>query len=171
MALLKLYPKLERLSLRLKLKNEWLRPLRTGLLLPPLSPRFIAGQSPLQNSAEHLHHFLFGGLPRDLQQQRFGRNSLLDALLAQAVWNVEQRERFRHRGPRPPDLPRHVLMRVLELCSQAMQTVRLFKRSQIFALNILDQSDLKSLCVVSRLFDAGHFPQSRSTRRVIPPLA
>jgi len=97
MALLKLNAKFERLSLRLELKNKWLWPLRTGLLFPPLPPRFIPRQSALQDSPQHLHHFLLGGLPRDLQQQRFGDNSLLHAFLAQAVGNVTKRKRLRNR--------------------------------------------------------------------------
>jgi len=63
------------------------------------------------------------------------------------------------------------LVGVFELRGQAVQTIGLFKRSQIFSLNILDQSNFKSLCVVSRFFDAGHFPQSGSARRVIAPFA
>src|SRR5258706_5501506 len=82
MTLLKLNPELERLIFRLKLKNKRLRPLRTGLLFPAFPPRLVARQPALQDAMQHLHHFLFGGLPRNLQQRRLRHDTLLDTLLA-----------------------------------------------------------------------------------------
>src|SRR6516162_82914 len=96
MALLELNPELERLVLRLEVKNERLGALRAGLLLPALAPGFVARQATLQNPLKHLQHFLFGGLPRNLQEHRLGIDALLDALLAQRLWNISQRERFGH---------------------------------------------------------------------------
>jgi len=73
MALLELNAKLERLSLRLELKNKRLWPLRTGLLFRR-SRRASSRVNPPCRIRRSISHFLFGGLPRDLQQQRFGDN-------------------------------------------------------------------------------------------------
>src|SRR5260221_467096 len=56
------------------------------------------------------------------------------------------------------------------LTQRPNQLVRFFKRRQILALNILDQSDLERLRIVRSLLDARDFAQSRRARRVIAPL-
>src|SRR5258708_18530335 len=171
MAPLELNPELERLILRLELKNKRLRPLRTRLLFAAFATRLIPCQAALQDPMQHLHHFLLGGLPRNLQQQRFRHDPLLDTLLAQHVRNIAQRKCLRHRGARPPNLPRDVLMGVLKLRREPMQPVRFFKRSQILSLNILDESALERLRIISGLLDPRDFAQSPRARRVLAPLA
>src|SRR5215831_21426363 len=103
MALLELNSKLERLGRRLKLKNERPWPLRTCLLLAPFTPRFVTRQPALHNAVEHLDHFLFVWLARNLQQQRLRIDSMIDAPLAQQLRNVPQRKRLGDRRSRPPD--------------------------------------------------------------------
>src|SRR5260221_76022 len=127
-------------------------------------------QSAVQHEMQHRHHFRLVGLTRNLQKQRFRHDPLLDTLLTEGVRNIAERKRLRHRGARPPNLPRDVFMCVLKLRSEPMQPVRFFKRRQILALNILDQSDLERLRIVRSLLDARDFAQSRRARRVIAPL-
>src|SRR5580704_9774422 len=74
MAFRELYPEFETLILRLELKKERPRPLRTALLIAPFASRFIARQSALKDSMHHLYHLLFGWLSRNLQQQRLRDN-------------------------------------------------------------------------------------------------
>src|SRR5260370_3527897 len=171
MALLELNPELEGLRRRLELKDERPWPLRSSMLLAAFAARLIARQPALHDAMEHLDHFLVGGLARNLEQERFGKNAVLDALLPQRVGNIAQRQSFGYRGPRSPNLLGDVLVRILKLRAQAVQTVSFFERRQVFPLNILDQSDFKRFRVVGGLFGARHFAQSRGARRVVAALA
>src|ERR1700674_4778253 len=90
MTLFELNSEPKRLILGFKLKDKRLRALWSGLLFPPLTARFIPRQAALQDTMQHLHHFLFGGLPRNLQQQRLRRAPLLDAFLPQRVRDIAQ---------------------------------------------------------------------------------
>src|SRR6267378_791538 len=101
MTLLELNPELECFRRRLELKDERLWPLRSRLLFAAFAARLVACEPSLHDTVEHLDHFLFGGLARNLQQKRFGKESVLDALLSQRVGNIAQRQSFGHRGPRP----------------------------------------------------------------------
>src|SRR6266404_1780650 len=74
-ALLELNPELERLVLRLELKNKRLWPLRSCLFLATFAARFIAGEPALHDAVKHLNHFLFGRLPRNLEQQGLRKES------------------------------------------------------------------------------------------------
>ena len=67
MALLELDAKLERIILRFEVKNKRLGTLRAGLLFPALATGFVTGQAALQDPLKHFDHFLFGGLPCNLQ--------------------------------------------------------------------------------------------------------
>src|SRR5260370_488982 len=84
MALLELNAELEGFILRFELKNKRLRTLGSGLFLAAFAARFIARQPPLHDAMEHLDHFLFGTLPRNLKQERLRKAALLDAPLPQA---------------------------------------------------------------------------------------
>src|SRR6266481_4602817 len=88
MALLKLNSEPKRLRGRFELKDEWLRALRPSLLFAAFAPRLIARQSALHDAMEHFNHLLIRGLARNLQQERLGKNSVLDALLPQRVRNI-----------------------------------------------------------------------------------
>src|SRR5207302_5821356 len=110
MAFLELNPELEGFARRLELEDEGPGPLWTCSLLPAFATRLIACQPSLQNALKHLVHFLFVGLARNLQQQRFGHNSMIDALSAQQIGDASQRERFRHRRTWPPDFLRDVFV-------------------------------------------------------------
>src|ERR1700730_5969645 len=119
-ALLKLNAEPKGLVLRFELKNERLRALRSGLLLAAFAPRFIARQPALHDAVEHLDHLFFGRLARDLQQERLGKDRLLNALLSQRIRNIPQRKRFGNRRACPPDFLRNILVRVLKLCAETM---------------------------------------------------
>src|SRR5260370_36258013 len=101
MALLELNPELEGLRRRLELKDERPWPLRSGMLLAAFAARLIARQPALHDAMKHLDHFLLGRLPRNLEQERFGKNAVLDALLPQRVRDITQRPSFGYRGPGP----------------------------------------------------------------------
>src|SRR5438477_388223 len=171
MTFLELNPELKCLRRRLELKDERPWPLRSRLLFAAFAARLIAGQPSLHDAVEHLDHFLFGGLTRNLQQQRLGNNSMLDALLSQRIGDIAKRQSFGHRRPRPADFLGDVFVRVFKLCAQTVQPICFFKRREVFSLNILDQPDFERLRVVGGLFDARHFAQPRSARRMITPLA
>src|SRR5258705_8311177 len=126
MTLLELNPELERFRGWLELKNERLRTLRSAVLFAALAPRLIARQSSLHDAVKHLDHFLLGALACNLQQQRLGKNSLLDALLAERIRNIPQRQRFGHRRARSTDLLGDILMRGFKVRAQAMQSIRFF---------------------------------------------
>src|SRR6266702_2290690 len=85
MALLELNSELKSLRRRLELKDERPWPLRSCLFIPALTARLIARQPALHDAVKHLNHFLFHRLPRNLQQERLGKNSILDALLLQTA--------------------------------------------------------------------------------------
>src|SRR6266567_5800078 len=112
MAFLELNSELKSLRRRLELKDERPWPLRSCLFIPALTARLIARQPALHNAVKHLDHFLFHRLPRNLQQERLGKNSILDALLLQRVENIAQRQSFGHRGARPANLPGDILMSI-----------------------------------------------------------
>src|SRR5260370_34735349 len=100
---------------RVELKDERPWPLRSCLFIPALTARLIARQPALHDAAKHLDHFLFHRLPRNLQQERLGKNSILDALLSQRLGNIAQRQSLGHRGARPANLPGDILMRIFKL--------------------------------------------------------
>src|SRR5208282_5757291 len=115
MALLELDAETEAFVLWLELKDEWLRPLRTALLIAPLATRLVARQPALHNAMHHLNHLLFSRLARNLQQQRLRDNPMLDAFLPQRLRNVPERERFRNRRTRTPNLLGNIFMCVFKL--------------------------------------------------------
>src|ERR1700682_4073531 len=147
MALLELNTELERLALRLKLKNKRLRPLRSCLFLAPLAARFIACEPALHDAVKHLDHFLFGRLPRNLEQQGLRQDSVLNAFSAQGIRDIAQRHCLRDRRPGAPTFLRAALVLVLNLRSQPVQSIGFFKWRQVLPLNIFDQADFESLRV------------------------
>src|SRR5438046_3615947 len=72
MTFLELNPELKCLRRRLELKDERPWPLRSRLLFAAFAARLIAGQPSLHDAVETRSHFFFGGLTRNLQQQRLG---------------------------------------------------------------------------------------------------
>ena len=58
------------LATAIEAKRAGMRPLRSRLLFAALAARLIARQPALHDAVEHLDHFLFRRLARNLEQER-----------------------------------------------------------------------------------------------------
>src|SRR2546428_6949172 len=170
MALAKLHAQAEGVILRLKTKDEWLRARRSGRFVAALTASVIAGQATLENAVDHFKHLLFGGTASDLEKQGFREDTVLHAFLADMVRDIAQRKRFGHRRARASDLAGHIVVRVIELLREAIEAVGFFKRCQVFALDVFDQSELEGFGVIGDLFDTGELAESGGASGMIAAL-
>ena len=60
-------------------------------------------------------------------------------------------ERFGDRRARLPELPRHILVRVVALLRELVQRLRLFERRQVLALEVLDETEMLELALIENL--------------------
>ena len=65
----------------------------------------------------------------------------------------------------------HRFVRVAVALGQRLQSVRLFERAQVLALQVLDEGDLHRFRIRCLAHDAGHLAQPRLDGRAIAPLS
>src|SRR5688572_9229240 len=82
------------------------------------------------------------------------------------VGKLEQAQEIRHRRPFFADAPRDLLLRQSELFMELVIRGGLFHRVEIFALNVLDERNLKCVALLAELLDDDwNEPQTRALRR------
>src|SRR3990170_6139976 len=92
-AFAELHAEAERFVLRLEIEDVGLRARAGGLLFPALLAGLVAGQSAAGDALQRFGHLLGVGLARNLEQERTGGNSLLDATAAQRFGDIAKRKR------------------------------------------------------------------------------
>src|ERR1700722_14773546 len=89
-ALAKLNAQAKGFAFRLKIEDERLRARAGHGFFAPFPASLIARQSALQDALQRFSHFLFVGLPRDLQKQRLRDYAILHAPPANLFRDISQ---------------------------------------------------------------------------------
>ena len=171
MALAELDAHAEGIVLRLKIEDERLGPRSASGLLTAFAASFVPREPALADALHGLQHLFLAGLASHLQQQRFGDNSLLEAALAHWVGDVAQRQALGDRRAGLADFSRDVVVGIVKLCRQPVQSFGLLERGKVLALKVFDQSQLQGFGIVGNLFDAGQFAQAGGAGSVVAALA
>src|SRR6266581_8435916 len=74
---------LEGFIFRLEVEQEGPRPQRRLLVVAPLAPGLVPVKSSVKDALQHFVHLLLGGLPGNLQQERFGEDAMLETFAAE----------------------------------------------------------------------------------------
>src|SRR5277367_2841632 len=159
-ALAELQADIERAVLGFVIVDEglWTRS-GAGFVLARLSG-FVASEAALRNAMDHLGHLFFVGLARHLKKQRFRDDAVLIASFANFGGDHAQRHSFGDGRAGAADLFRDIVVRVIKLIGEALETVGFFERGEIFALKIFDQRQLESFSIVGNFLDARKFVQA-----------
>ena len=116
-------------------------------------------------------HFLRVRLPDDLQECRFCGNVGQPTKVPHLVWHVVQREGFSNRGPRSPELSRHILVCIAAPLGELLKGICFLERRQVFPLQVLDERQLHDFRVVRFTDDDRDLAKPDLDCRVIAPLA
>src|SRR5579875_167017 len=94
LATAKLHAQMKRRIASVIVKDERARTRFRFVLFLADAARFVAREPAVRNVHHHVVHLFFVGLPRNLQQKRFGNDAIFDAGLANGIGDVANGQGF-----------------------------------------------------------------------------